>query len=1248
MVELGTDKKVFSLLLASLLLLSSLLGLSTSIYGIGVPSSVVAPRDLCSLTSQVTGDSGYPRIAGGDKIVASFQGNVESASQEAKPIMSASASANSTQFRRHVMCKGHDLYYNPIDPTTIFRPSDTRAECLTTATINNTIEFRWFYRSNSSMDWIPCYNWSEEALFAGEYDYAGYLSIAGYWPGTYYPKAYKVEVYLDNSSAFQEFFEVTNGGLNSPRLCEDFDAMGNPVNLKSRFTVGEDTKAYHYLRFDNVAYFNEELNCSHNYTAVWIQPNGNIFKTFSGRFSDYKETNMTWDNWKSYRVISDCISINSSTPAGNWKVEVYLDECYFNGAWNAYGPVSTTPFVVGTQPVANWTVMTYLDADNSLESGAIETFLNIASVGSSSQVKTVVQMDRIGIDGRYGNWTDCKRFCVTKDMTPSPENAIQDLGEVNMGEPDTLRDFANWTMNNYPANRYFLVLWDHGAGFMGCCFDVTNGGNALSFPDISQALGGLPATVDVVLIDACSTSMIEAAYQIKDCANVLIGPEDLGYEPAPYQDYLTALNNNSSMTPKDFARTVVTDYIDWCFSAVNIENATMSATDLTKTTSLTAAVDDFALELREKETPFHGQINLARSLTEGNQGPFANQTGSFIDLYHFAQLIRQYVPDEELQDAASRLMGALSIGNSTIINADKAHPNSYGLSIFYPDENGKYQTFKDAYKKTSFATATLWDRFVENDLQGLVLTIKLPRPDVSIEFDNDSFQTDETGEIHMFVLPNYYTVNVTTIVTTGAGSRLVFAKWNDSITSNPRTILAGETLTLTAEYETQYRLLIDRNFGTTNPEPGEHWCKAYSTVPISTAAPTAASGERFLFLSWTGKGNGGYSGTDASTSIVMNEPINETAKWSHEYYLTANTDPAGLNPQPQLNPPGPWYDEGSSVTCTAQDVSDKAFDHWSIRNLTSSQSSNWKQGTDQINVTIDSPYEAVAHYAPAPALWYSVLSSKNVQIILVLAGAAASVFLIRVLWGRRHKRKGGAKPPGPSMPTGPTPVLPGRRSTGFEDLDNLLLGGIPENYAVALTSVSCDEKDLLIKRFLEAGVEKGEVTFCVASDPSSIKALAEQYQSKFFLFVCNPRADTLIGDLPNVFKLNGVENLNEINIALTKAFRLLEASAKTPRRACIEIVSDVLLQHHAVQTRRWLADLIPDLRSKGFTTLAIINPQMHTPQEVQALLDLFEGEIGISERETEGVLQKYLKIRKMLNQKYLDCELPLMKDRLEK
>jgi KaiC/GvpD/RAD55 family RecA-like ATPase len=226
-------------------------------------------------------------------------------------------------------------------------------------------------------------------------------------------------------------------------------------------------------------------------------------------------------------------------------------------------------------------------------------------------------------------------------------------------------------------------------------------------------------------------------------------------------------------------------------------------------------------------------------------------------------------------------------------------------------------------------------------------------------------------------------------------------------------------------------------------------------------------------------------------------------------------------------------------------------------------------------------------------------------------------------------------------------VLPGRITTGFEDLDNLLFGGIPENYAVILTSPSCDEKDLLIKRFLEAGAKEGQITFHVTIEASGVEALAEDFQSNFYVFICNPRADIMIKSLPNVFKLKSVENLTDIDIALTKAFRRLDESMSGPRRACIEIVSDVLLQHHAVTTRRWLTGLIPDLRSRGFTTLAVTNPQMHPPQEVQAILGLFDGEINIHEKESARGLEKSLKIRKMYNQRYLESELPLRKEKLE-
>jgi KaiC/GvpD/RAD55 family RecA-like ATPase len=221
--------------------------------------------------------------------------------------------------------------------------------------------------------------------------------------------------------------------------------------------------------------------------------------------------------------------------------------------------------------------------------------------------------------------------------------------------------------------------------------------------------------------------------------------------------------------------------------------------------------------------------------------------------------------------------------------------------------------------------------------------------------------------------------------------------------------------------------------------------------------------------------------------------------------------------------------------------------------------------------------------------------------------------------------------------------IPGRVATGYPDLDKLLCGGIPENYTVALTTPSWDERELLVSSFLKTGTEQGEVTFYLTVDPGATRSLAEKYQTNFYLFVCNPQADAIVKDTPNMFKLKGVENLTDISIALTSAMHKLDPSLKGPRRICIDLVSDVLLQHHAVQTRRWLTALITELKSTGFTTLAVIDPQIHPSEELHAILGLFEGEINIHEKETEKGSEKYLKIKKMSNQKYLANEIALTK-----
>ena len=221
-------------------------------------------------------------------------------------------------------------------------------------------------------------------------------------------------------------------------------------------------------------------------------------------------------------------------------------------------------------------------------------------------------------------------------------------------------------------------------------------------------------------------------------------------------------------------------------------------------------------------------------------------------------------------------------------------------------------------------------------------------------------------------------------------------------------------------------------------------------------------------------------------------------------------------------------------------------------------------------------------------------------------------------------------------------VLSGRISTGYSDLDRLLLGGIPQNHAVILSSPSIDERELLVRKFLEAGADAGEITYLVTAEPGSANALAEEHPSNFYLLVCNPQAEAIIQNLPNVFKLKGVENLTEIDIALIKMFRQLNPAITSPRRICVEILSDALLQHHAVNTRRWLSALLPTLKSKGFTVLAVINPQMHPPEESQAIRSLFDGEIEVAEKG----LAKILRVKRFANQRYLEEELVLVKEKL--
>ncbi|MGD0979807.1 MAG: hypothetical protein ABR962_11795 [Candidatus Bathyarchaeia archaeon] len=101
-------------------------------------------------------------------------------------------------------------------------------------------------------------------------------------------------------------------------------------------------------------------------------------------------------------------------------------------------------------------------------------------------------------------------------------------------------------------------------------------------------------------------------------------------------------------------------------------------------------------------------------------------------------------------------------------------------------------------------------------------------------------------------------------------------------------------------------------------------------------------------------------------------------------------------------------------------------------------------------------------------------------------------------------------------------------------------------------------------------------------DPSVAKNLANEFQSNFYLFVCNPQADATVKSSPNIFTLKGVENLTDISITLTSAIRSLdpfaegaEKNLRRPRFGCSAAAScssnqKVADRNHCRIEVRWL------------------------------------------------------------------------------
>jgi hypothetical protein len=416
-----------------------------------------------------------------------------------------------------------------------------------------------------------------------------------------------------------------------------------------------------------------------------------------------------------------------------------------------------------------WLVMLYQDADDEVLEQDIFVDLNEAErVGSSDRVTILAQLDRYrGAFQGDGNWTSARRYLVSQDddLNTIHSQVLDDLGEVNMAEGSALVDFVTWAIAAYPADRYVMILSDHGMGWPGGWSDPAPAssdpgnaplisalqGNFLFLSEIDQALeqarqqSGIDK-FDIVGLDACLMSQMEVYAALQPHAHIGLASEEV--EPSlgwAYTAFLQQLVENPDMSAQDLSAAVVSSYVDQDqrivddqarqdflrqgspmggFFGANSVSASQLAQQIKRTVTLTAVdldglpdlmanFNNFAYTLQSED---QSVVATAREYAQSYTSVFGKQaTASYIDLGNFAQLIARESSLTQVSQAANTLLTALD----KIIVAEKhgsGKPGSTGIAIYFPNSTlysspytgpQSYNLLAERFVKTS-----LWDDFL--------------------------------------------------------------------------------------------------------------------------------------------------------------------------------------------------------------------------------------------------------------------------------------------------------------------------------------------------------------------------------------------------------------------------------------------------------------------------------------------------------------------------------------------------------
>ena len=247
-----------------------------------------------------------------------------------------------------------------------------------------------------------------------------------------------------------------------------------------------------------------------------------------------------------------------------------------------------------------WTIAMYMVGDNNLSNIVWQDLNEMEAIDLGEDVQIVAEME---MSAEYTSFGDERfrqgayRFAVQADTNASEVTSLEDaeeLGEVDMTDPDHLAEYLRWAAETYPSKKFAVVFWDHGFGWRGGFVDSRSSG-LLSLEELVAGIRDSGTNPELVGFDACLMGMHEVALALRGVSDTMVASEESvpggGY---PYDKVLERLLATPTMNAQALGEVIADEYTTHFDEGLRARSVTMSVVDLSQASTVNEQLATFS------------------------------------------------------------------------------------------------------------------------------------------------------------------------------------------------------------------------------------------------------------------------------------------------------------------------------------------------------------------------------------------------------------------------------------------------------------------------------------------------------------------------------------------------------------------------------------------------------------------------------------------------------------------------------